>query len=737
MWPDPRNAVNARLRLPVVVTAVALLALACASDDDVLPAFSGDIAAGNPVTAEAEAPTISGEAPDPTPLDDEGETELQAALATSPTGCDTFDTRSCLLPFPSDEYTVEDTSSGTGRRVDLPTGLLPNADGATLDPTAWNRNDGFSPSTPILVHIPNFAPENTPLPTEDEIGVSVTEESATVIVDLDTGQLVPHWAEMDRRATSDEDRALILRPAISLPETHRFAVALRDIRGPLGGQLTPPVSFRVLRDNNTTSSEDPELEERREHMEPIFAEMAEAGVNRADLYLAWHFTVASEETLASNVLAMRDDAFGRLAGQAPRFRVAEESTDDLEPGIAKVVRGTFEVPNYLTGTGSPGSSLDIDPATNLPQAVGVLIADFTCTVPSTAVESGEAAPVVYGHGLLGSADEVASSQVQATAAANNSLYCGTDAIGMSSEDVSYAIEALSDISDFPPVPDRIQQGMLNTLFLGRLMVHLGGFGDAPEFQTIDGANMINTEEAYYDGNSQGAIIGGAVTAIAQDWTKAVLGVGGMNYSTLLNRSVDFDEYAVILRAAYPNALDQQLVFGLLQMLWDRGETSGYVQHLTDRTYELTPPKTVLMAVAFGDHQVAPITAQNIARTLGIPIYQPALPPGATIARQPFYGLDPIRSFPQIGSALYYWDSGALAPPLGNITPTMSERYIALCTGANEDNQDSAPCEDPHEDPRRQPEMIEQKQAFFQPAGVITNVCDGAPCIALPRSDFDY
>ena len=50
----------------------------------------------------------------------------------------------------------------------------------------------------------------------------------------------------------------------------------------------------------------------------------------------------------------------------------------------------------------------------------------------------------------------------------------------------------------------------------------------------------------------------------------------MNYSTLLDRSVDFDQYAEVLRAAYPNSLDQQLVFGVLQMLWDRGETSGYV-----------------------------------------------------------------------------------------------------------------------------------------------------------------
>jgi hypothetical protein len=327
--------------------------------------------------------------------------------------------------------------------------------------------------------------------------------------------------------------------------------------------------------------------------------------------------------------------------------------------------------------------------------------------------------------------------VQHTAAELDAIYCATNWIGLSAEDTGYAVEALSDISKFPSVPDRLQQSLINTLYLGRLMIHLDGLGNAPEFQTTSGANMINTETAYYDGNSQGAIMGGAVTAIAQDWTKASLGVGGMNYSTLLNRSVDFDEYFVVMRDAYPNALDQQLIFGILQMLWDRGETSGYVQHLTDRTYDLTPPKSVLMTVAFGDHQVANITTQNIARTLGIPMYQPALPVGATIVPQPFYGIDPIRSFPYTGSALFYWDSGTLAPPLGNITPTMSQRYIADCTGANAGQADSPRCADPHEDPRRQPGVIEQKQQFFQPEGVVIDPCGDAPCISKQRDEFDY
>jgi hypothetical protein len=35
-------------------------------------------------------------------------------------------------------------------------------------------------------------------------------------------------------------------------------------------------------------------------------------------------------------------------------------------------------------------------------------------------------------------------------------------------------------------------------------------------------------------------MGGALTALAPDFTKSVLGVPGMNYSTLLNRSVDWE-----------------------------------------------------------------------------------------------------------------------------------------------------------------------------------------------------
>ncbi len=45
-------------------------------------------------------------------------------------------------------------------------------------------------------------------------------------------------------------------------------------------------------------------------------------------------------------------------------------------------------------------------------------------------------------------------------------------------------------------------------------------------------------------------MGGALTAVSPDIRRAVLGVPAMNYSTLLNRSADFPEYAQVLDLFY-------------------------------------------------------------------------------------------------------------------------------------------------------------------------------------------
>ena len=196
---------------------------------------------------------------------------------------------------------------------------------------------------------------------------------------------------------------------------------------------------------------------------------------------------------------------------------------------------------------------------------------------------------LYGHGLLGDQSEVNGSLVRSMSATYNVAYCATDWIGMAEEDVGNAVTILLDLSRFPSLADRLQQGILNFLFLGRLMRHPDGFASDPAFQ-VGGVPAIDTEELYFDGNSQGAIIGGALCAVARDFRRCVLGEAGMNYSTLLNRSVDFDTYKILLDISYPDPFVQLLALDIIQMLWDRGETNGYAQHLTrDRT--VTPHAT--------------------------------------------------------------------------------------------------------------------------------------------------
>src|SRR3546814_11295008 len=69
----------------------------------------------------------------------------------------------------------------------------------------------------------------------------------------------------------------------------------------------------------------------------------------------------------------------------------------------------------------------------------------------------------------------------------------------------------------------------------------------------------------------------------------------MNYSTLLNRSLDWEgAYGELAYAFYPTKAEQQLLFALLQMLWDRGEANGYAQHMTADPLPGTPAKQVLL-----------------------------------------------------------------------------------------------------------------------------------------------
>ena len=60
------------------------------------------------------------------------------------------------LPYPSSYFLVQDGTTPTGYRVDLLASVLPrNQAGPAIDPTPFNRFDGFSPATSILLYFPD------------------------------------------------------------------------------------------------------------------------------------------------------------------------------------------------------------------------------------------------------------------------------------------------------------------------------------------------------------------------------------------------------------------------------------------------------------------------------------------------------------------------------------------------------------------------------------------------------
>ena len=706
--------------------AATLVAAACSSDDDsattaaetTTPAVADTNVADTTTTSaappatEAVDTTVAETTPDTALAEPDAElaTALEDAVAGIESGCDPLDTRLCLLPFPSNFNTVTDAATDTGLRVDFkPDTAAANADGVPVAFTEWNRNDGFSPNSVLLTYVPNIDAEQSKLPKWTDLDESLANDATVVIIDSDTGERMPLFAELDAKAVSDTDRSLVIHPADVLLEGHHYVVALRGLKDSTGAEIEAGPAFRAYRDRIASDG----LEDRRAVMEDSFATLADAGIGRDDLYLVWDFTVASQRNLSERMLSIRDQALSTLGDTAaPGFNsTVTIGTDD---NIAFQISGTYTVPNFLLGDGGPGNAFDYGDSTDLdalPAQNETVEVGYACNVSNATIAATEPAHLVlYGHGLLGSNMEINAGNVRNFANEHNVVFCATKWAGMSEDDIGNAAVTLGEISNFNTVADRLQQGVLNQIFLGRLMTREGGLATVPELTRADGSPMIDTAHLDYDGNSQGGIMGIMLAAVSPDIERVVVGVPGINYATLLPRSVDFETYEALYKPAYPNDLDRMVGLNLLQMLWDRGEGGGYVQHVTADPYENTPAKTILLDVAFGDWQVSELTAFTAARAMGATIHRPVTADGRSGETEPGWGLE-STTYPSNGSAIIIWDSGATPIPFDGIPPFDGR--------------------DPHEDPRADIDVRAQKAAFLFDDTLI-DVCNGQPCTADAR-----
>ncbi|OJU95314.1 MAG: hypothetical protein BGO23_05495 [Solirubrobacterales bacterium 67-14] len=677
----------------------------------------------------------------------------------------------CMSPFPDNYYTVADETTVSGRRINFTAAAMPaNKNGERVDPAPYRASDGFSQGQVISVRVPGLD-NPTALAQTNPVGLADPSRYAlpntpVIVINALTRERIPIWVEIDSQASSPNTTNLLIHPMVNFDAATRYIVALRNLKDAAGTVLKAPSGFRYYRD--FLPSTDSRINGRRSSFEDMFKRLRAAGVRRSSLYLAWDFTTASDENNTERALSMRNQAFAGLGdtkladrviqGNAPDFTVSSVETD-VNAEIARRVKGAFEVPCFMkhpsmaSGCAS-GGTLNLD-GDGVPRQNGTYQANFECVIPRVNVDPDSIDPtelpgaslrgraMVYGHGLMGSIGGEVNAGAQRKTAARGFTICGTDEIGMSTGDIATVVAALANLSKFPQVADRLQQGLLNEMFLARLMIHPqglvskaafrfdpdavgpvevpGGDGnaDVPDSSTL-GAAIVTGQNvrAWYRGISQGGIMGGALMALAPDFDKGSLGVGAMNYSVLLTRSGSWGTYGAIFNPAYTNQTQRPLALSLVQMLWDRGEPNGYAHRMTTSPLADTPPHQVLFDLAFGDHLVTNWQSNVEARTIGARAVTPFVAEGRWPGVDGDWGIEPITSFPYNGSAIAYWDSGPLRSggTLGTNPPPIT-------------NTAPAEGQDPHELPRVSDTAVKMIDGFLREGGAVTNPCAPGPCLA--------
>jgi hypothetical protein len=596
--------------------------------------------------------------------------------------CDPLVPSYCGYPFPSNVRTVVDAASPTGLRVSLDDAILPTGESGVRPTLAGQRtSDGFSSAGALLAELPGASEVGLPTPYEPER--SLAADSPTVVLRADTGARVLHFAELDKSQPGAE-RPFLIRPLERLADGVRYIVAIRNVAG-----AAPSPAFAALRDR--LPSDEPSVDARRALYADIFQRLEAAGVARADLQLAWDFTTASRENNTGWLVHMRDEALAAAGEDGPPFTITS-ATENVDEHIAFRIEGTMEVPLYLDDPGPGGRLLFGDDGLPEPNpAQPTQEVPFLVLIPRSA-ETEPAALLQYGHGLLGDRGQLGAQNFVELIDDKNYVIFGLDLDGMANSDANWIGDRVAEgrIDELTAMFDRQHQGILQYLLAMRMMSR--GFSADPTY-----GPYIDATQRYYHGISQGGIFGGTYMGLTTDVTRGVLEVMGMPYNLLLNRSSDFGPFLALLTLNYPDARDQQLLLGIVQLFWDRTEPNGYADAIgPENPLPNTPGHEVLLRAALGDHQVTTLGAQVMARAVGAKQLEGV---------RSTYGLE-VVSETASGSVYVEYDFGLPEDPACGIPMSA--------------------CEDPHGKIRHLEEAGDQLDTFLR-SGRGEQFCGGGPC----------
>ncbi len=614
-----------------------------------------------------------------------------------PDECNPLGGVTCMMPWPSSAYLAADATSETGVRVAIPIEAMPvNIDGNAIDVAPYNRFDGFPPSAPVLVVMPNGI-SGDGLPPPDDPAQSLAPTSPIVLWDMEADAPAPFFAEIDTNVEDPIQRALIIRPLVRLKPGTRYAVFLRNTLKDVDGvPLVAPAPFVALRDDGVY--EHPRLG--RDRYPAIFAAAATAGIPKWELVLAWDFVTASDQFLTSDLLTMRDEGVAAMgpAGANLRFTATARPANDTL--VSRAYVGTFQSPDYLTNGERDDSVMRRD-AAGTPLMQGMRNANFAAIIPTCAeTATGPLPVVIFGHGLFGSGEDYLDDGFLQTVA---DQYCyivfGGDFIGLTDRQFTVAALAANDINRANWITEKLAQSVIDFIALEHII--RGPMRTAPEFK-IGARELIDPNQVYYLGGSLGGIMGNVFMAYDPTITRGALGVPGGAWTMLFERSIAWTALKGAATGSYTDPLHYELLVSLLGMKfepYDPITTSGRV---INDPLPGTPAKQILMWEAIGDCLVSNYSTETVARTMGLSLIAPSV-------KVP-YGITPVTTPLTSGLTILDEHPTPLPPTTTNAQPV-------------EDNGT-------HSGVNKREAVLDQVRAFILD-GTITQTCQvggvAAPC----------
>ena len=629
----------------------------------------------------------------------DGPADVGVPVPQTPT-CDDLEPKHCLLPWPSSLYLAPDPTRVTGVTLTFGAESLPkNNHGVPIDPAPWRRLDGYGTATTIVTYFPNL--DRSKLAGEDTIERSLEADHQSLLLEVGADgktTRVPHWLEIDGRAVSGtDDQVLLLRPARLLKPATRYVVGFRKLTQSDGTGTKRSVLFQAYVDGKGDA--------RQARMNDVFAILASAGAPTSELTLAWDFNTASDAALHGTMIEMRDKALAAVGPEGPKLTVKHVVEHTLEENehIAFEVSGTFKAPLFLK---TEQTVIETKAWRFNQDASGKLVQDgyrdepFWVRVPRSALDGKPHGLFMHGHGQNGSGDQVRADNISRVCNEHHFITYATDLRGMSEEDVENILALILDLSHFYWLADRLHQGVVNHVLLNLAMEK-----QLPKLDALTSRGVVvNTAEHYYQGISQGGIYGPTIVALSPYIQRGHFGVPGSNYSLLLSRSKNFDAFYTLLDIAYPDRIDQALSLVLIHGLWEQSDSASWYRRLALDPLPGEPVNQVLLAPAKGDHQVAVVSNEIVARS------------GVGVSLLAHYATDrkvfgvTEAPYPHTGSGMVLYDFGNPWPPPGSNLPPTTVDVLG----------------DPHGRPR-QLKSHNQQMVHFWRTGEIIDVCGGDGC----------